>query len=559
MHEAAGPSVPDITPSGHAVRLADIVSALDSTVRRVVAAPGVENPTVSTVALVETADLGPDIQGTPQADLILMVGVPEASAVSWLLALEAEPLLTSPAAIMLKEDNDTPATRAAAEHASVALVVVDRLARWDLLLGAAHRRLQREQVRGATPGGSDTHGGFNDLAELALVIAEGAGGMVTIERPDSSVLAYSPSDGTADELRIRAILGRAAPADSMRLLRDWGVMHTVQRTRDVVAVPEHAALGMRPRLVTGIHSPSGQFIGSIWLQEGAAGFTPDARTVVRGGASAAARVLARELDAPTAGEVLLQRVFGERGGIDAGTAAALLELPDFGDAAVIGIATSHADPTATQVAIAGVARMLRLHIGAFAPQARFALIDSRAYALLPNLLHPHRLHGWAEQLAQRFDGHAALSDHSLHIAIVTPIAGFEQVARARSEADRVLDAIRGGDARVTSLTQSRTSVLLHEAIDTLGQRPELEDPRIALLEQHDDRHGSDFISSVRAYVDAGFNAREAARALSVHPNTLRYRLARASEVAGVELGRAEDRLLVALQLAMRARRGSPGS
>lgn len=553
MNESSGNQPGGMTHPKPTVRLDQIAATLDSAVRRIVASPVAENPAISTVALVEATDLTPELHRAPQADLVLLVGVTEDLTVRWLLALAAEPLAARPAALMLKEDIESFALLGAATAAGVALIVVDRMARWDLLLAAAYRRLNREHLRGAMTPESGSNAAFHDLAELAIVIAEGAGGMVTIERPDSSVLAYSPSDGTADKLRIRAILGREAPDDSMRLLNEWGVMATIQNTREVVTVPEHAGLGMRTRLVTGIHSPSGQFIGSIWLQEGKDGFSADAETVVRGGASAASRVLTREVDAPSAGEMMLQRVFGEHGGIDAGTAAAFLELPDLGDAAVIGITSAHEDEAEAQRAMAEIARMLRLHIGAFAPQSRFVLLGSRAYALLPRLHQTHRLREWAEHLAARFNDHAALRDNPLHIALVAPIAGFDQVAEARTEADRVLDATKGSATQVTSFTQSRTSVLLREAIDLLGQREELADPRIALLDAHDAKHHSDLIRSLRSYVDAGYNAREAARELKVHPNTLRYRLGRAADVAGIDLTRAEDRLLLALQLSMRDR------
>ncbi|MFG3618373.1 hypothetical protein [Nocardia sp. NPDC047654] len=47
-----------------------------------------------------------------------------------------------------------------------------------------------------------------DLFALAQMIADNAGGMVSIEDPRSHVLAYSASDENADELRVRSILGR---------------------------------------------------------------------------------------------------------------------------------------------------------------------------------------------------------------------------------------------------------------------------------------------------------------------------------------------------------------
>ncbi len=556
-------------PRDGAITLADIATALDAAVREVVP-PRSGSPTpIRSVSLAETTDLTSPFPSSPPADLVLPVGATSTDVTAWLRGLPTRPAAELPVALMVKEDIAAADLRFAATAAGLALIVVDKMARWDLLLASIHRRLDRAHSHDGEPPGSGANAAFTDLAELASVIADGAGGMVTIERPDSSMLAYSPSDGTADGLRERAILGRVAPEDSMVLLGAWGVVKQIQNTREVVAVPAHDELGMRPRLVTGIHSPSGQFIGSIWVQEGANGFSPDAETVVRGGASAAARVLTRELEAPSASELMLQRVFGERGGIDAGTASAFLGLPTLDDGALLGIALpgSAAAPSAGErgatggAGVASIAKMLRLHVGAFAPQARFVLLGDRAYVLLPNLPAGDRLAEWAEMLVAKFDASGARSPAApatpMRIAIVSPVAGFEQISEARAEADRVLDAIDGSSTRVTSLTQSRTSVLLREAFTLLGAHADLFDPRIATLRAYDDRHGAELVASLRGYVDTGFNAREAARLLGVHPNTLRYRLQRAQELTGFDLGRPEDRLLVSLQLELAAR-ANPG-
>ena len=602
--ELSGPTEPST-----AISLDDAAAALDPAVRAVLPAGAAESR-IRTVTLAEASDLAAPTPLSPLTDLILPVGVTAELAERWLAGLHERHPEARPVALIIKEDIDTPEVRAAAAKTGLGLVIIDRLARWDLMLTAIHRRLERAQSPAASIPGGSVNAAFVDLAELAMVIAEGAGGMVTIERPDSSVLAYSPSDGTADELRARAILGRVAPEDSMVLLGEWGVVRQIQHTREVVAVAAHEELGMRPRLVTGIHDTNGHFIGSIWVQEGAHGFAPDAETVVRGGASAAARILTREREAPSASEMMLQRVFGEHGGIDSSTAAAFLRLPALGDAAVMGIEIppnqqprsrastgpssaawgTGVSPGAGSGAGAGAgagagsgggsgsssrpgrgrgtekgadtslgadtsstqgkstAKLLRLHIGAFAPTARFVIVGDRAYVLLPNLPTGHRLQEWAEQLVNRFDSRDEAS--GLRIAIVSPVDGFAEVSRARTEADRVLDAISGSSTRVTSLRQSRTSVLLRETFDLLSERAELTDPRLETLAVYDSRHRADLIPTLRSYVDAGYNAREAARRLGVHPNTLRYRLGRAEDLTGYDLSQADDRLLIALQLSL---------
>lgn len=54
-----------------------------------------------------------------------------------------------------------------------------------------------------------------------------------------------------------------------------------------------------------------------------------------------------------------------------------------------------------------------------------------------------------------------------------------------------------------------------------------------------------------AYLDAFGDARAAARELSIHPNTVRYRVRRATEVSGLDLGDPAQRLLTELQLRLR--------
>lgn len=101
---------------------------------------------------------------------------------------------------------------------------------------------------------------------------------------------------------------------------------------------------------------------------------------------------------------------------------------------------------------------------------------------------------------------------------------------------------------VASLSDVRARVLVSEVVGYLAEHPRLRDPRLAELSGHDARHGSDLGPSVLAYLDAFGDVRRAASALNVHPNTLRYRLRRAQELVGIDLGDPEQRLLAALQL-----------
>jgi DNA-binding PucR family transcriptional regulator len=66
------------------------------------------------------------------------------------------------------------------------------------------------------------------------------------------------------------------------------------------------------------------------------------------------------------------------------------------------------------------------------------------------------------------------------------------------------------------------------------------------LQEHDARSSGELVRSLTAWCRAAFDVTAAAGALHVHPNTLRYRLKRATEVCGMDLSR--PRQMLALQL-----------
>lgn len=80
------------------------------------------------------------------------------------------------------------------------------------------------------------------------------------------------------------------------------------------------------------------------------------------------------------------------------------------------------------------------------------------------------------------------------------------------------------------------------------------------LESHDERRGSQLCATLRAWLDAGCSVPAAATALTVHPNTVAYRLNRAEQIAGRELRTTETRMELQLAFTVRAvqRAAAPG-
>ncbi|AWN30348.1 hypothetical protein DKG71_33130 [Streptomyces sp. NEAU-S7GS2] len=68
------------------------------------------------------------------------------------------------------------------------------------------------------------------------------------------------------------------------------------------------------------------------------------------------------------------------------------------------------------------------------------------------------------------------------------------------------------------------------------------------MRAHDRTRRTAYAASVVAWLDAAGNVGEAAQRLTVHPNTLKYRLRRAHELFGIDLGHPDVRLSCWLQL-----------
>ncbi|MGC7101863.1 PucR family transcriptional regulator [Amycolatopsis lurida] len=545
-------------PPTEAVTLRTLLNALDSAVAEPVDTPAGDDIALSSVALVDAADLAMETRAHfPMQDVYLHVGVDEAEAVRWLEEAVHRPLAQRARVLMSKLARESAAMRKAAHHAGVALVAVHPKARWDQVFPRVQHILERSRGQGALPEDADLLAADTDLFGLAEIVAQDAGGLVSIEDPRSQVLAYSTSDESADELRTLSILGREGPQDYLRALRQWGVFDRLRETDEVIEVPAHKELRTQPRMVVSIREPSGnaaiapRLLGSIWLQQGRSPFKLDAADVLRGASAIAARIISRDLDAPSAEARLIQRLFGARGGgVDVPSVAGALNLPVTGPAAVIGFAPTATETSSASTDLAGVAGMLRLHASAFRRDSVATVIGGRAYVLLPRYQSERDVTAWTRQMVGQAEAKRSIV---LRAATAIPVPDLAQVATARAEVDRVLDGTADTfpQDRVTTLADSRTTVLLREILDLVGGRPELSDPRLDALLDYDREHSSNLRESVETYLAKHGDVRSAAAALQVHPNTLRYRIRRSQEIVGVDLTDAADRLLLELQLALR--------
>lgn len=150
-----------------------------------------------------------------------------------------------------------------------------------------------------------------------------------------------------------------------------------------------------------------------------------------------------------------------------------------------------------------------------------------------------RLLQHASDLTGQSNVRVAISEECAGVADYPGAYGTAQQALAltpEQPGDGVVDVRNLGFYRVL-LTATRPEELARFSREVLGK-----------LADYDARRGADLIPTVRTYLRTDCSVKDAAEALVVHPNTVRYRLRRVEDLLEISLANEADRLQLNLAL-----------
>jgi hypothetical protein len=446
-------------------------------------------------------------------------------------------------AVIVKDRGaDLDALVAAAVETGIALLVTPEDMPWrhlDSLLTAA----MSAPGTAATPYASV---GIGDLFALANAIASNVGGATAVEDPHGQVLAYSNlSHQKIDEIRKQAILGRKTPdratnrSEYHRVSQAPGAYHF-----------DSLGSGHTARLAIAVWV-GGQLLGYLWTLDGEPPLGPDAPRALEEAARVAALHLMRSRgrDDP----YRWQRSEALRAILDGGTtgraATARLGLAPETSTVVIAFAPAVPDPEPGLTG-ARVSDLVSLYCQTWHTDAICATSWGGVYALIP--VPPGvvkaKLVRFATEIASTVQKSARLN---LHVGIGPVATRLDGVAESRRMADRVVEVLAdtgGGEVRVATEEQVRSRIAL---LDLAGQGVADGEALLAPVRRlvgHDAEHGTTHATTLLAFLDAFGEAARAAKALSVHENTLRYRIRRLEELFDLDLADPADRLVIWLQL-----------
>ncbi|MFJ9413646.1 PucR family transcriptional regulator [Streptomyces sp. NPDC101227] len=385
-------------------------------------------------------------------------------------------------------------------------------------------------------------GTSEELFALTNAMAAVIGGSVAIEDLEHCVLAYSSLPGQRiDELRRRGILERRVP-DQPEQLRQY---RDVLATSGVVRLPTLAPDEL-PRVAVAIKAGD-MPLGTIWAIEGDTPINEAGERALLDGARLAALHMLRhrsaaELDLQAREDALRSALGGHH---RAAEVRFHLGLPDRPRLTLLGFAPAHR-PDREAPAVVRLAAAATRHWAAVHAEASVAAIGRTVYALLPAEA-PGDVRRLADQAV------AALGrslGETLRAAVSPTVADPAELPALRAEVDDILRVTTADpDARpVADLTDTHARVLLLHLADELTRHPRLHHPGINAMVEHDRTRHTDYAASITAWLDAAGNIADAAQRLTIHPNTLKYRLRRARELFDLDLGHPDDRLSCWLQL-----------
>lgn len=389
-----------------------------------------------------------------------------------------------------------------------------------------------------------------DLFAFANAVAAMVGGATAIEDPHQRILSYSTlPDQPIDEERRHGILGLQVPYAQVNDPQ----YHELSQTTKVCRFAANHGPGSMPRLAIAVRAGN-ELLGSIWVIDANGELGSDAEVALSEAASIAAMHL---LAARTATDVarrqradVLRRLLSDPSSVPAvapqlGLSA---DMPVAVAAFMVGFADS--DGVLAAHAATRLTDLVSLHCEAQYGRNGCTLIGNTVYALLPSGPNGSSYRDLVADIARR--AHRAFRA-PVRAGIGSRVAGLHLAANSRQDADLVLRVLADqpceiGQPLVATIEEVRASATLASLTEILAGNSRLTQGLAHTIRAYDREHKTTYAPTLLAYFSANSDIADASRCLNVHPNTCRYRLARAEEIFGFSLNDPDERLLLWLQL-----------
>lgn len=381
--------------------------------------------------------------------------------------------------------------------------------------------------------------GPTDLFALADSLADAIGNAVVIHDQLLRVLAYSRLQQHADPARVETILGRQTPERLRAMFDARGVFAHLAVSEEPLFVEGAADYGVTGRMVVAVRSGR-ELMGSVWVACSEP-LSEAARDALAEGAHTVALHLLRsqasaDLERQVESELVIRLL---ESSADAATVASRLGLPQSGLRVIALQASVGAERDA-----ALLLAFERATTGfGWSRPGRSALAGNTIYTVLPGE-QASAARRWVTGLA------AALPEGATVLAGISGPAEVADLGAARQEADECLALHEASPRSAPPAYDESWDDILLQRLRTAARagRSPTRGP-VVDLGRHDRANGTDYLATLRAWLEAQGDPAEAGQRLGVHENTVRYRLRKMVEITNLPLDDPKKRLAMMIELA----------
>lgn len=486
-------------------------------------------------------DTSTTVQVNP-GDLVLGVGVrtddPEVDSMMTTAGTHAV------LAFKVSDDAERDRVRSLAEAHCATVLAVSPDMSWDQL-----HALARTAISSASTSAADERGvPFGDLFALANSAAAMLDGPVIIDDERMEVIAFSSLGDPIDEIRQHSILQRRPPREFMDWCESTGILPRVRQSlQPVRVVPPDGAT----RLVTAIRGGN-DILGYLWVAESKRELDQHSADLLAETARVAALQLLRsriseDLDRRLRSDLLRNALSGRanpqtveaRLGL-AGVAFRIVAFAQDGEG-------DHDSGVPDRLGLRPLEDLVALRVEASYRRGAVTCCQGRIYATLATKSDGSA--GEADSLTWEIVEQAERQLGSvLRAAVSGEVASVDDLVDARRDVDRLLNLPLLDDTRrVIAFDDSIADAIVSELTEIMLDRPRLLQGGVAGMMVSDRENGTEYLPSLRAFLEAGGDLTAASRTLYVHRNTLKYRLTRIRDVFGVDVDDPTQRLVAQLQ------------
>lgn len=387
---------------------------------------------------------------------------------------------------------------------------------------------------------------MGDLFGAANAFAAIAYAAVSFVDDTGTILAYSThQDQPIDDVRRQSTLSLR---EQTPIATDADYRAVTKAPGSVYFDPDPGQYGRVARTMR----YAGEILGTVWVVQvdpaGAAATKELLDSVTPILTQHMLRARNEELDGGQRKRSLLRAVLENSSG--APVAYAQLALPPGRPLVVLSFGVQGNSDSHSSFGLRRLLQLVRGNASASFPFYECALFENRVVIVVSGSTEKH-ISSFAESVCR--------ADATIAAGIGSVASGRGEVPRSHHESELVMttllaEAHGSAPARVTIaatrfswFTAIRDRIALRQVAGAVRELSINAGDTLDVLTAYDREHGTDLVATMRVYLDCG-SVRDAAEALHVHQNTLRYRLATVTEQLDINLGDPATRLWLWLRL-----------